>query len=117
MIRKILLLSLLFYVNNYCQTPSVPSGLISFSYEKHIELEWNPNIETNIAGYRIYKWNGLGYILSASVTYEKNDFIEFISQADTTNYYKISAYSSNGFESAMSDSVSRSEERRVGTEC
>jgi hypothetical protein len=106
MMKKILWLSLLFYVCNYCQSPSVPSGLLSFSYEKHIELEWNPNTETNIAGYRIYKWNGLGYTLSASVTYEKNDFIEFISQADTTNYYKISAYSSNGFESAMSDSVS-----------
>jgi|CZKP01.1.fsa_nt_gi hypothetical protein len=106
MMKKILWLSLLFYVCNYCQSPSVPSGLLSFSYEKHIELEWNPNTETNIAGYRIYKWNGLGYTLSAIVTYEKNDFIEFISQADTTNYYKISAYSSNGFESAMSDSVS-----------
>jgi len=106
MMKKILWLSLLFYVCNYCQAPSVPSGLLSFSYEKHIELEWNPNAETNIAGYRIYKLNGLGYTLSASVTYEKNDFIEFISQADTTNYYKISAYNSNGFESAMSDSVS-----------
>ena len=106
MMKKILWLSLLFYVCNYCQSPSVPSGLLSFSYEKHIELEWNQNTETNIAGYRIYKWNGLGYTLSASVTYEKNDFIEFISQADTTNYYKISAYSNNGFESAMSDSVS-----------
>jgi hypothetical protein len=106
MMKKILWLSLFFYVCNYCQSPSVPSGLLSFSYEKHIELEWNPNTETNIAGYRIYKWNGLGYTLSAIVTYEKNDFIEFISQADTTNYYKISAYSSNGFESAMSDSVS-----------
>jgi hypothetical protein len=106
MMKKILWLSLLFYVCNYCQSPSVPSGLLSFSFEKHIELEWNQNTETNIAGYRIYKWNGLGYTLSASVTYEKNDFIEFISQADTTNYYKISAYSNNGFESAMSDSVS-----------
>jgi hypothetical protein len=106
MMKKILWLSLLFYVCNYCQAPSVPSGLLSFSYEKNIELEWNPNAETNIAGYRIYKWNGFGYTLSASVTYEKNDFIEFISQADTTNYYKISAYNSNGFESAMSDSVS-----------
>jgi fibronectin type 3 domain-containing protein len=104
--KKILLMSLLFYVCNYSQAPSVPSGLLSFSYEKHIELEWNPNAETNLAGYRIYKWNGLGYTLSASVTYEKNDFIEFISQAGTTNYYKISAYNGSGFESAMSDSVS-----------
>jgi hypothetical protein len=106
MMKKIFMMSLLFYVCNYSQAPSVPSGLLSFSYEKHIELEWNPNTETNIAGYRIYKWNGLGYTLSSTVTFEKNDFIEFLSLADTTNYYKISAYSSNGFESAMSDSVS-----------
>lgn len=106
MIRKILLLSFLFYVNSYCQAPSVPSGVQSFSYEKHIELEWNPNVEADLAGYRIYKWNGSGYTLYSSVTKEKNDFIDFIPQSDTTDYYKISAYNNNGFESAMSDSVS-----------
>ena len=104
--KKILLLSLLFYVCSYAQAPSIPSGLLSFSYEKHIELEWNPNTETDLAGYRIYKWNGSGYMLQSSVTKEKNDFIEFLSQVGTTNYYKISAYNGSGFESAMSDSVS-----------
>jgi hypothetical protein len=106
MMKKILLLSLLFYVCIYSQVPSVPSGLLSFSYEKHIELQWNPNTETDIAGYRIYKWSGSGYTLQSSVTKEKNDFIEFLSQPATANYYKISAYNGGGFESAMSDSVS-----------
>jgi len=82
----------------------VPSGLLSFSYEKHIELQWSPNTESNLAGYRIYKWNGSGYTLQSSVTKEKNDFIEFLSLSAAMNYYKISAYNGSGFESAMSDS-------------
>jgi len=106
MIRKTLLLALLFCINNYCQVPAVPTGLQSFSYEKHVELEWNPNTESSLTGYRIYKWNGSGYTLQGSISKEKNDFIEFLSQTGVTNYYKISAYNGNGLESTLSDSVS-----------
>ena len=106
MLKKIFLLSILIYSVSFCQAPSVPTGLRSLSYEKHIELEWTPNTETNIAGYRIYKWNGSGYFLRASVTKDRNDFVEFYSQTDTINYYKISAYNGNGQESSAGDSIS-----------
>ena len=89
MIRKILLIILLLCTKNYCQVPAVPSGLQSYSYEKHIELEWNPNTETSLTGYKIYKWNGSGYTLKGSISKEKNDFIEFLSQTCIINYYKI----------------------------
>jgi hypothetical protein len=105
MMRKTILILVLFCVYNYSQTLSVPAGLQSFSYEKHIELQWNPNTESNLAGYRIYKWNGSGYTLITSVAKDRNDFVQFISQADSI-YYKISAYNSNGFESSLTDSIS-----------
>lgn len=38
-----------------CQTPSTPQGLMATGYERHIALEWQPNPEANVTGYRIYR--------------------------------------------------------------
>lgn len=35
--------------------PAAPTGLVSIGYYKYIELNWNANIESDLAGYNVYK--------------------------------------------------------------
>ena len=41
--------------------PSTPLGVQAFGYEKNVDIEWYNNSETDLAGYKIYKWNGTQY--------------------------------------------------------
>jgi exo beta-1,2-glucooligosaccharide sophorohydrolase (non-reducing end) len=88
--------------------PSVPTGLTASTASTTINLSWNPNTETDLAGYRIYRSNGGDY-----------EIIGFKSRADTsygdnagippkTFSYKISAYDSSGNESALSEKITAS---------
>ncbi len=85
--------------------PAVPTGLAASPSNTFIKLSWNPNTETDVSGYRIYRSNGNNY-----------DIIGFTSNFDTsysddtgippqTFSYKISAYDLSGNESVLSDSV------------
>ena len=85
--------------------PAVPTGLTASPSNTFIKLSWNPNTETDVSGYRIYRSNGNNY-----------DIIGFTSNSDTsysddtgippqTFSYKISAYDLSGNESVLSDSV------------
>ena len=85
--------------------PAVPTGLAASPSNTSIKLSWNPNTETDVSGYRIYRSNSGSY-----------DIIGFTSNSDTsysdntgippkTFSYKISAYDLSGNESVLSDSV------------
>ena len=85
--------------------PAVPTGLAASPSNTSIKLSWNPNTETDVSGYRIYRSNSGSY-----------DIIGFTSNSDTsysddtgippkTFSYKVSAYDLSGNESVLSDSV------------
>lgn len=104
LIENILLINLFLFAQ-----PSVPQVFTASGYEKHIELTWNSNTESNLAGYNIYKKNDTGFVKVASIS--KNNipvYIDFIDSVGTQAAYKISSYDVNGGESALSDSVSSS---------
>lgn len=86
--------------------PATPQGFKSISYEQHIDLIWQPNTETDLAGYKIYKWNGTSYQFQANVKKYRSFYWEWFGSTSVSNKYKITAYDLSGNESQMSAEVS-----------
>lgn len=85
--------------------PATPLGFQSISYELHIDLIWQPNTESDLAGYKIYKWDGSTYQFLAVVKKYRSFFSEWIGNTSVTNKYKITAYDQSNNESTKSNEV------------
>ncbi len=85
--------------------PSVPKNVSAIGYERHVELKWLPNSESNISGYNIYKKFGNDYRLLAFVDSKQNNYIDFIGKSNTFVSYKISAIKKNLIESDKSNEI------------
>ncbi|MEJ2642327.1 MAG: fibronectin type III domain-containing protein [Desulfosarcinaceae bacterium] len=78
-----------------------------------ITLAWDPNNETDLAGYRLYmregaQVSGFGLLVDIPLTdieSEAPSFTVFDLEADTRYYFAITAYNANGDESGRSNSV------------
>src|SRR3989339_1029177 len=85
--------------------PQSPQGVRAFGYEKHLELEWGNNSEADLAGYKIYVWNGQQFNLFTSVNRSRSFYSLSMNLLGVGFYFKVSAYDSTGNESPLSDSV------------
>lgn len=85
--------------------PQTPRGVQTFGYEKNIDVEWYNNNETDLAGYKIYIWNGQKYNYFTSVSRGRSFYSLSMNILGVGFYFKVSAYDSSGNESALSDSV------------
>ncbi len=85
--------------------PSTPQNFGSISYESHIDLIWQPNTEPDLAGYKIYKWDGSAYQFLANVKKYRSFFSEWIGNASVANKYKMTAYDNSNNVSSMSAEV------------
>ncbi len=88
--------------------PSVPTGLTTSASNTKINLSWNPNTETDLAGYRIYKSNGSDYEIIGFKSRSDTSYTDDTGIPPKTLSYKISAYDSSGNESALSEEVTAS---------
>ncbi len=88
--------------------PSVPIGLTASASNTNINLSWNPNTETDLAGYRIYKSSGSDYEIIGFKSRSDTSYIDETGIPPKTLSYKISAYDSSGNESALSEVVTAS---------
>ena len=103
-------LSLLFIVstNTFSQDitpPDVPQGVQAFGYEKNVDVEWYNNDEPDLAGYKIYKWNGTNYAFYTTVSKERSYLALNVGTLGVSYSFKVSAYDLSGNESSLSDSV------------
>jgi len=85
--------------------PAVPQGVQAFGYEKDVDVEWYNNSEADLAGYKIYKWNGTEYALYTTVPKGKSYLTLNIGVLGISYSFKVSAYDINSNESSLSDSV------------
>jgi len=85
--------------------PLVPQGVEAFGYEKNVDVEWYHNSEINLAGYKIYKWNGVDYAFYTNIPKEKSYLSLNVGVLGVSYSFKVSAYDLNGNESDLSDSV------------
>ncbi len=84
------------------QPPSVPTGLTVINGDNKVELSWNPNLESDVAGYNIYfsySYNGKYHPIGST---KNNYFIDYKAKNGNTYYYAITAYDFNGNESNLS---------------
>ena len=81
-----------------------PSALIAESTENGIFLEWNPNVERNLAGYRVYLLGTDGeYKLITEDLVTETHFTDTDSAVETEYTYVVTAVNSDGAESLYSN--------------
>ncbi|HMN23349.1 MAG: T9SS type A sorting domain-containing protein [Ignavibacteriaceae bacterium] len=85
--------------------PETPQSVQGFRYEKHIDVDWIENSETDLYGYKIYKSTGGAFTFYLNVPKSQSYLYLYIGSATLTYYFKVSAYDSSGNESPLSDSV------------
>ena len=85
--------------------PETPQSVQGFRYEKHIDVDWIENSETDLYGYKIYKSTGGEFTFYLNVPRDRSFLYLYIGSATLTYYFKVSAYDSSGNESPLSDSV------------
>ena len=73
-----------------------------------VVLEWTPNKEEDLDGYRVYRSSaqGSGYSKMVSVTKKLARYVDNTVTNDVTYYYVVSAFDVTGNESPFSDEVS-----------
>lgn len=79
--------------------PAVPTGLTAMNGGTHIALDWADNIESDLAGYKVYRDTVFLQNPSSSAY---NDFDVVVG---TLYSYRVSAYDTTGNESAQSSAV------------
>jgi hypothetical protein len=82
-----------------------PKNFRVYNYEKHFDLVWDENTETNLVGYRIYKKVGDQFFYYRTTAKGQNFYWEAFPSNSETLYFKILAFDNNGNQSSLSDSV------------
>jgi len=91
---------------------AAPQGLAAAGYDSHIELNWAPNTEPQLAGYRIYRSqdNGQSFQPLRYLSGAHSRFIDFVRPLGTnlSLQYRVMALNTAGQESPPSNTVSTS---------
>ena len=82
--------------------PSEPTGIVVVNGDNRVDLYWNENRESDLAGYNVYysyEYDGRYELIGST---EINYFIDRDVDNGTTYYYAVTAYDYNGNESELS---------------
>lgn len=85
--------------------PLTPKNVQAFGYERHIDLVWWDNEESDLAGYKIYRKLNNQFYYWTTVQKEKTFLMLSNLGLNYTLTLKVSAVDSSGNESPISDSV------------
>lgn len=92
------------YYNDY-NPPAEPSGIVVINGDYRVDLYWNENRESDLAGYNVYysyEYDGRYELIGSTGT---NYFIDRDVDNGVTYYYAVTAYDYNGNESELSFDV------------
>ena len=84
------------------QPPSPPTGLKVLNGDNVVDISWNYNHESDVAGYNVYyaySYDGKYSLIGST---ENNYFTDYEAHNGTTYYYAVTAYDYNGNESDLS---------------
>jgi exo beta-1,2-glucooligosaccharide sophorohydrolase (non-reducing end) len=91
------------------QPPGIPAGLVVKAGERHFDLTWSNNPESDLLRYQIYRsWDGEKFVPIGIQQGQLNRFVDFVGKAGQKAYYRISAVNISGNESPLSATVSAS---------
>jgi len=88
--------------------PAPPVGLSAEGFDRHIDLKWTLNSEQDVAGYNIYKQQGIDFVIIGVASKDDRYYTDFIGQSGATGTYKITAFDNNQNESGFSGTASSS---------
>lgn len=87
--------------------PSAPTGLTANAYDSSIELVWNPNTDTDLAGYYLHRSTTSGSnheIINSEIILDAY-YTDNSAENGTTYYYAVTAIDSSSNESDYSSEV------------
>lgn len=91
------------------QPPGIPAGLVVKAGERHFDLTWSNNLESDLLRYQIYRsWDGEKFVPVGIQQGQFNRFVDFVGEPGRKAYYRISAVNISGNESPLSAAVSAS---------
>jgi hypothetical protein len=91
------------------QPPGMPAGLVVKAGERHFDLTWSNNPESDLLRYQIYRsWDGEKFVPVGIQQGQLNRFVDFVGEPGRKAYYRISAVNISGNESPLSAAVSAS---------
>ncbi|MEX0602997.1 MAG: hypothetical protein WD295_06625 [Bacteroidota bacterium] len=82
--------------------PGAPLGVITLSLDNAVQVDWYPNSERDIAGYRVWISNEYDGRYTLLGTVRTNRFVDYAARNGITYYYAVSAYDFDGNESPLS---------------
>ncbi len=88
--------------------PSVPANIQVIGYDRHLDISWTPNIEADLAGYRIYKSDGSTFTIVGEAGKDENFFSHYVGSTHQTNTYKVLAFDASGNQSELSSEATSS---------
>ncbi|SPE56711.1 Fibronectin type III domain protein [Verrucomicrobia bacterium] len=92
-----------------CTPPSSPEALQVRGGERHFDLSWLGNSQTNLLRYQIYRsWDGAHFVPIGIQQNRFNRFVDFVGARPRNAYYRITAVDASGNESAPSPIASAS---------
>lgn len=103
-----------FFVEPDYKAPLPPTGINVINGDQRVDLYWNHNRESDLAGYNVYysySYDGR-YTLIGSTS--SNYFVDFGPRNGFTYYYAVTAYDYNGNESELSYDVAYATPRPEG---
>lgn len=83
--------------------PTTPSGLNAKGYERHVDLLWQPNKETDLLFYKIYRSvDGSDFQPIGTSKGTQTRYVDFLGASGKTARYRVSAVDASYNESPMS---------------
>jgi len=89
------------------EPPGTPAGLTVKGAERHFDLMWSNNPESDLLYYQIYRsWDGEKFVPIGIQQGRFNRFVDFVGEPGRKAFYRISAVDLSGNESPLSAAAS-----------
>lgn len=86
--------------------PTAPKGLVAIAGENFVSLSWDPNVEKDLAGYRVWRRNdGEDEFVAVTELIAENVYHDTNVEKNQKYHYAITAVDANGNESERSEGV------------
>ena len=85
--------------------PLQPTGLQARGGSQKVVLSWNPNTESNLRGYKVFRGNTPAGPFAKVASVKKNTYSDIDLENNRTYYYKVQAFNREGRESPASNVI------------
>lgn len=93
------------FIPDSLKPPAKPKNIRGFSLGDTIKIEWDANTESDLAGYIIYKGTVKNHFTDSIDVGNKTSYVDTNVKYDSTYYYAVAAYDSDGNKSQLSDII------------